>query len=72
MKKPMQFCVIIEHKKTTCYIWHRRQDFSSVGRALGHSNCGYVVRIPSVEVDLAVTFGADVGTGCVLNIRIQL
>ena len=29
-------------------------------------------RIPLVEVDLSVTFGADVGTGCVLNTRIQL
>ena len=26
----------------------------------------------SVEVNLSVTFGADVGTGCVRNTRIQL
>ena len=31
-----------------------------------------MVRIPSVEVDLSVTFGADVGTGYVLNSIIQL
>ena len=31
-----------------------------------------MVRIPLVEVDLSVTFVADVGTGCVLNSRIEL
>ena len=35
---------------------------STIGRALGHSNRGSVVWIPSMEVDLSVTFGADVGT----------
>ena len=43
---------------------------SSVGRAFGHSNSGPVVRISSGEVDLCVT--VDVGTGCVLDSRIQL
>ena len=45
---------------------------SSVGRAFGQSNSGPVVRISSGEVDLSVTFGVDVGTGCVLDSRIQL
>ena len=31
-----------------------------------------MVQISSVEVDLSVTFGADVGSGCVLNSRIQM
>ena len=26
-----------------------------------------MVRIPLVDVDLSVTFGANIGTGCVLN-----
>ena len=45
---------------------------SSFDRTLGHSNRGSLVRIISVQDDLSVTFGADVGIECVLNSRIPL
>ena len=40
--------------------------------SVGTSSVSSVALKPSVEVDLSVTFGADGGTGCVLNTRIQI